>query len=420
MHYGIFTIGSRGDVQPYIALSLALMERGHTVTLGAPENFKHFVESFGIPFHSLHGDIEKVVNSEEGLRLLRSRSNWQLLKFFQQEGHKMRHQVRADLLEGCKKAEILIASYLTSHAISVIAEKLGKKWAFVNLNPPMLLTAETPALPLAFNPFPFLNRLTYRLVDVVEWAVNKADFQEHRAELGLPPLKGSFSNDLLRKKIPVVNAISSCFLKRPKDWPSHYSVTGFLSLSEKRLNTFENDQVPAGLQQWLSEGPRPIYIGFGSIPFPDKELFLATLKELLESTDLRFIFCRGWFKVDQLPRDPRLFVLQSVNQAWLFPKCKAALIHGGIGTLTAVLKAGIPPVVISIFADQPYWGELVARKQLGEHLPWNKMSCKTIIKKLEKISAPQVLSHVKEMAPQLKEEKGIEKTIMELEKLVRA
>jgi len=186
MHIGIISIGSRGDVQPYIALSLGLMKRGYKVTLAAPENFSDFVENFGVSFHPLPNNTERVINSPEGERLLKKGSTISLLKFFKKEGDKTRQQVRSSLLEGCLEVDFIITSYISTNTISVIAEKLKKKWAIVNLNPPLLPTNEAPAFGFDFMDFPFYNRLTYSFIHYLEWNINKKDIREFRKSLGLP------------------------------------------------------------------------------------------------------------------------------------------------------------------------------------------------------------------------------------------
>lgn len=82
MKIGIFTYGTRGDVQPYIALALGLMQNGHDVILAAPENFKELVEGFDVSFHPLYGDAEKIMNLPEGQKVLKTENTIQLMKYF--------------------------------------------------------------------------------------------------------------------------------------------------------------------------------------------------------------------------------------------------------------------------------------------------------------------------------------------------
>ena len=85
----------------------------------------------------------------------------------------------------------------------------------------------------------------------------------------------------------------------------------------------------------MYHGAALIYIGFGSMPIPDLALFSRVMQALLVRTPHRFIFCEGWSRVSDLPRDSRIFVVAAIDQALLFPRCQAAVIHGGVGTLAA-------------------------------------------------------------------------------------
>src|SRR6185312_1121195 len=112
MHYGIVAIGSRGDVQPFVALSLGLILRGHRVTLLAHENFKSFVEGFSIDFYSLTGSTEEMVNDPKGLRLLQSGNTLKLLRYIHERGLAVQDRVNRDLWEGCQAADVLVTSVL--------------------------------------------------------------------------------------------------------------------------------------------------------------------------------------------------------------------------------------------------------------------------------------------------------------------
>jgi UDP:flavonoid glycosyltransferase YjiC (YdhE family) len=129
MHYGIVAIGSRGDVQPYIALALGLQERGHTTTLLAHENFKEFVEGYGVDFHPLEGNMEDMLHSAEAQRVLRSGRIIAFARYLQKNIRKTREAVSQDLYKGCLKTDVLVASLLAMPWVHSIAEKTGKRWA---------------------------------------------------------------------------------------------------------------------------------------------------------------------------------------------------------------------------------------------------------------------------------------------------
>lgn len=104
-----------------------------------------------------------------------------------------------------------------------------------------------------------------------------------------------------------------------------------------------------------------------------------------------------------------------MNHEWLLPKCSSAIIHGGAGTLAAVLKAKIPLVVISIFGDQPWWGSIIENKRLGIHIPFKQITTAKILAALSIIQTDEYLSNIKEMGEEIQSENGLQRTIKMLE-----
>jgi sterol 3beta-glucosyltransferase len=410
MHFGIITYGSRGDVQPYIALALGLMERGNRVTLVANENFKTFVENYGVNFYPIHVDIERMVHSSELTAVLKSGNMISYLHKLRKLTKKTQPMVNAEMLSGCTFADALIATPLTLIWVYSIAEKLKKKWAIVQLSIPSIPTKEFPFASLSFFNAPFYNVLTYKLIRDIYWGINKKEINQHRSSLQLPPLNQSILKKIDDQKILILHAISPGLIPRPKDWGNHVDITGFLFIPETNRITNEKQFIP-GLEGWLKKGSPPVYIGFGSIPIPDPELFSQILNEIIKNSGHRIVFCLGWSEIPDLPNDERLFVIRSINHEWLFPQCKAAIIHGGIGTLAAVLKAGIPPIIVSIFADQPLWGKIIVEKGLGFHIPFKKLNSVKLFEAIATINEDKVMQNVAILGERIKKENGLKTTI---------
>src|SRR5579862_8827202 len=120
MNIGIFTYGTRGDVQPYIALALGLSERGHNITLAAPENFKELVEGFGLTFHPLYGNVEEKMNSPEGQSVLQTENTIKLMKYFFKVLNSFKTPLRKSYVDGISKVDVIIANSATLHMVSAI------------------------------------------------------------------------------------------------------------------------------------------------------------------------------------------------------------------------------------------------------------------------------------------------------------
>jgi sterol 3beta-glucosyltransferase len=407
MNIGIFTYGSNGDVQPFITLAFALKQKGYTVLLGAPENFKDIVENHGIAYHKIDGNLEKMMYEPEIQQLLETGSTIALLKGLQKNADKNSEAVAVDLMEGCKKVDFIITTFIPLFYIASIAEKLNKPFVNIILNPPTTPTREFPYPEFDFLNFPLYNRFTYQILNFFIWQAYKKRINEFRKDLGLPKTVKSLLKTMEEKNIPTIYAFSEILIPRPKDWASNYKITGFLSLNKTVSDT---DKV---LEDWLKKGEKPIYIGFGSIPIPKK--LLEILPHFLASTNERIILCKGWSITEALPLHENLFIIEKADHQWLFPQCKVAIFHGGAGTLFTVLKSKIPAIIISIFADQPIWGKIITQKQLGVHIHSKKLSFENLIAAVKTVQSDEIKANIAKMNAAIRNENGLENAVNEIE-----
>lgn len=416
MHYGIVTYGSRGDVQPYIALSLGLKERGHQVTLLANENFKEMAGDYGVDFYPLHGNIQALIETPEVMRIIKSGNTVSFMRRLQKMSHEVQPRVCADLLKGLTNIEVIVASPLSLLWIYSVAEKMGKQWAIVQLSIPATPTREFPFAGFSFFNSPRYNIFSHHLVQLVYWSFNKKDVNGFRTLLGLPAMEGSVIKNIAKQRILNLYAFSPRLLARPKDWDDNVDITGFLTVPLYKRIALHIESAPLELTEWLQKGEKPLYVGFGSIPIPKPALLAQVLRELLEKTNYRIVFCQGWSQMPDLPKNEKIFSVKSINHAWLFPQCCAALIHGGIGTIAAVLQAGIPPIVGSIFGDQPLWGKLIEQQGLGIHVPFKKITTSRILEAITKTKSQEMKQKASALGEQLRKEDGTVYAIRSLEK----
>jgi sterol 3beta-glucosyltransferase len=411
MNIGIITYGTRGDVQPYLALALGLKAKGHKVTLAAPENFKDFVEDYGINFHPIHGNVNKLLYSPEGISALKTGNALTLLVYMRKAGKLLMPLITRDILDVCSKVDMMIASPLTFLWVDSVAVRQHKKWAFFQLGPIVTPTKYFPFIGFAFFNNPVYNFQSHKFFNFIHWMINRNDVNKFRTSLGIGKLKQSIFRQMEQEKILNLYGISPALIPRPADWESHNDITGFLSLSDN-----SNLGVPQELKTWLGNGEAPIYIGFGSMPVPDPELLSNILSDIIGILRCRVIFCKGWSVMENLPDHPDLFVIESIDHEWLFPQCKAILFHGGIGTLATCLKSGIPPIVISIAGDQPWNGELIRQKKLGCHIPFKKLTRKRLTAALLHVDDTEIRTNISTISGKMKKEKGLDTAVDEIEK----
>lgn len=416
MNIGIFTYGTRGDLQPYVALALGLMNNGHKVTLSATEDFKDFVEGFGVAFQPLWGNAETMMNSKEGQSILQTENSIKLMKYYFKVLHDNRKPLRKSYYEAISKVDFIIANSMTLPIVSAIAEKQNKKVALTYFMPPVVPTTEFPLGDFDFLNFTWYNKLTYKIAQGFFWKFIKQDTNEYRKELGLPELKENLVTYLDKQKILDLYCLSQSLIPQPKDWESHHKITGFINIPKQKRETHFLDQTPTELADWLSNGDKPIYIGFGSNGVGNTEKFSKILTQILEKTNERILFCTGWSQFNDLPKQDNLFVTKYVNHETILPQCKIGIFHGGAGTLATMLRHNLPVIIVSFYTDQPTWGKIVERKKLGFHIPVKTLSADKIISAIQKVQTKEIEKNVSTVGQQIRNENGLDNAITEIEK----
>jgi len=346
----ILTIGTRGDVQPYIALGMGLHAYGHQVKIATLAEFKELVESYRLQHDTLRGDFLQAALTANGRPTPGRRGNpLQLIRKYVE----MARETLEDEWASAQGAEIFIynpAAFGGFH----IAEKLGVP-AFSAFPSP--LYSPTKAFPSPFFPFrdlgPF-NRLSHQLFAKIGPALYRRPILEWRENsLGLPPAQGE--NMLHGKPATKLYAYSEAVVSRPADWDVSSIPTGYWFLDAPQ--GWEPD--PA-LVSFLQEGPPPVYIGFGSMFMSGGVQKTEIVLQALKLTGQRGVLAIGWGGLagDDFPDG--IFVVKEVPHDWLLPQVSVVVHHGGAGTTGAALRAGKPMVVCPFVGDQFFWGRRAA------------------------------------------------------------
>ena len=286
--------------------------------------------------------------------------------------------------------------------------------------PPVVPTAEFPLGDFDFLNFPLYNKLTYKLAHIFYWKFVKEETNEFRQELGLPVLKENLVAHIGKQKPLDLYCISPSLIPQPKDWGGNSKITGFLTVPNKQRENNTIDKVPVELSDWLAQGDKPVYMGFGSNGIGNTDKFISILNDVLTKTNERILFCTGWSLFENLPVHKNLFVTKYVNHEIILPKCKAGIFHGGAGTLAAMLRNNLSVIIISFYTDQPTWGKIVERTKLGVHIPVKKLNSDKLIKALAKVQTAEIKNNVAVTGQQIRNEKGLENAVNEIEKYFKS
>ncbi|XP_052728792.1 sterol 3-beta-glucosyltransferase UGT80A2 isoform X4 [Vigna angularis] len=343
-------VGTRGDVQPFIAMGKRLQEDGHRVRLATHKNFEDFVLNAGLEFYPLGGD-PKVL------------AGW----------------------------HTHVAEYL-------------KVPLHVFFTMPWTPTSEFPH-PLSRVKQPIGYRLSYQIVDALIWLGIRDLINEFRKKkLKLKPvtyLSGSYTHPF---DVPHGYMWSPHLVPKPKDWGPKIDVVGFCFLD--LASTFDP---PKSLVDWLEEGEKPIYVGFGSLPLQEPEKMTKIIIQALEKTGQRGVINRGWGGLGSLAeRKKSVYLLDNCPHDWLFPRCTAVIHHGGAGTTAAGLRAECPTTIVPFFGDQPFWGERVHARGVGPApIPVDEFTLDRLVDAIHFMLKPEVKRRAVELANSMKNEDGV-------------
>jgi len=373
MNITILTYGSRGDVQPFLPLSVGLMARGHSVKLAVPSRFKELVESHGIHFIPLAGEPEDLSRQMNNAGF----NSIKMIRDFMHHAIEIGVDMLRQVEEACQDADLIIHTFAHAVGAHTLAREMNIPDIHVQTFPMFTPTGDYPNVTLPDLKLRAVNHLTHILSQRIAWWSSVFGFEQVRRRARLPKRKlyFPFDDDPLRPPTPILCAWSPSILPPSSDWKSNVYVTGYFFFDLK--NAYE---LSVELKDFLNSGEPPICISFGSMVNRDTEKIDRIVCSALKQTNQRGIILSGWGKVHR-PSSKDLIYLESVPHDWLLPYCRMIIHHGGAGTTSAGLRAGIPNIVVPFTADQPFWGNQVhaigagPRPILVKNLSVENLSC---------------------------------------------
>ncbi|MCB9594136.1 MAG: glycosyltransferase family 1 protein [Sandaracinaceae bacterium] len=418
MKITVLTHGTRGDVQPFVALALALRPRGHEVTLGVPINLVDFVKAAGVRCSPLAMNSQTVMESEQGQEWLASGN---VRAFFKALGDIItagKEELNASSIAACEGAEAIIGNMLMDDIGSAIAEARGVPF-IAAYSMPIFATGAYPSpfVTTAQIPTRFLRRFSHGLFASESWKSRTAWIRDLRAQLGLDPVDRCFVARADALGTPVLHMWSEHLLAKADDWGDQHVLTGSWELPSSARGSIGEGTAPPGLSEWLSSGPTPFFLGFGSMPIRDPKAMLRMVHEVTDELGVRAVIGAGWSGLDQADADraASVFMVRAVDHSWLFPQCVGVVHHGGAGTTAAAATAGVPALVCSVFADQPFWGERVKRLGVGDHVPFRKLDKRRLRDGLALLQRPDVRARAAQLGERMRTDDGLAAAVRAVE-----
>jgi len=361
------SFGTRGDVQPSLALAVGLKKAGHHPTVSTSYNYTAWIESYGVQTHPTNFSMQEAMKTPEAQAILKSknivRQIGMLRDFFRKTS-----ESQNEVWNAIQETDYVIQSPAGSGALEAVSK----------LHIPAAFSTPVPFAPTRAFPSFFLggvraslggtyNRLTHTLMHQILWSMMGGQLTNPlRKKLGLK-LWRSFGEVLAHSRkvgVPWLCGFSPHIIHPPTDWDKNQHITGFWFLDAP-----SDWSPPHDLLQFLETGPHPVYIGFGSMS-EDAERITQIAMRALELSGQRGLLSTGWGGLTAQNTPENVFVVDEVPHDWLFPRMAAVVHHGGAGTSAAGLRAGVPNLITPFGPnDQPSWADVMVKLGVGPQLP---------------------------------------------------
>jgi UDP:flavonoid glycosyltransferase YjiC (YdhE family) len=419
MKFVLASFGTRGDVEPCVALGRELVRRGHDVRIAVPPDLVGFAESAGLAAVAYGPDSRAMLTAYRDFWMSLYRNFWRI--------HELR-RLWSQLSEACSRSWGEMSATLTSllqEGADLLFTGLAFERSAANVaeyyDMPLATLHYVPARAngqlLPFLPTP-LARFAMSAFEWLDWLIEKKVEDAQRAELGLPKATKPAPRRFATRGTLEIQAYDEfCFAGLAAEWAKSNGRRPFVGALTMELPTDADDEVLA----WIAAGTAPIFFGFGSMPVDSPAATLAMISAACAQLGERALICAGWSDFSDVPHLEHVKVVNAVNFAAVFPKCRALVHHGGVGTTTIGLRAGVPTLVLPMDTPQTIWGAAVERLRVGTSRRFSSTTQESLVADLRKILAPQYRHRAREVASMMtKPAESVAASADLLEDLVRS
>lgn len=394
--------GSRGDVQPYLALAIELKGLGKEVRIAVTRNHEEFVKSYGIDFFSIDADFDSLNVDKNMIREAQQADNPLKMFFSFQKMKKYGVHMVEHYYAACGGSEAIV--YHPGMAIGYYAaKKMGIPSILATPFPLNKSKEQTSVILYGKVPSnPGLNLLSYSILQNMLWMASDASLKPFwKDKFGrLPADYGCPFERHTDRRHPAIVSCSNYIFPRPTDWNENVHQNGYWFLEE------QNDYIPPmELVDFLNNGEKPIYIGFGSMVMGENtEKLSKVILEGLAMTGKRGIIS-GFGNLQSTP--DTIFKIENIPHTWLFSKVSAVCHHGGAGTSAAGFRAGIPSMIFPFALDQYAWAQRAFDLGVGpKPMPIKTLTSEKFAESIRYAMQENIISNAKELAKNIATENG--------------
>jgi UDP:flavonoid glycosyltransferase YjiC (YdhE family) len=413
--------GSRGDVQPYVALGKGFHAAGHEVRVATHLDFAPAVREHGLDFFAIAADSRALHSTDAARRMNGAGRN----PFaYVRELVRLREPLMQELMARCSAACRDRDFVLLTPTTLLLGLSAAEKWRL-----PACIASFQPTSPsrhVANCLFPELprwvlgrgsyNYLTHLLAGGALWWSLRPHINKARREvLDLPPFPLLGPPVGFFEKTPTLAGYSPRVLPPPPDWGDNIYVTGYWFLDAPG-----DWRPPAALCDFLESGPPPVCVGFGSMSGGDAEQATDVVSRALAATGRRAVLLTGWGALASRGPSDRVFVTEAVPHDWLYPRTAGVVHHGGAGTTAAALRAGVPALVVPFAGDQFLWGRRVFTLGVGPRpIPRWKLSAEALADGLRTLAGDEAMRRrAADLGAAIRAEDGVGRAVRLVSSLV--
>ncbi len=405
MRIVLSTLGSSGDLNPFLSLGLGLRARGHDVLFAVEPNLLAPLREAGFAVHLLPGNATDSL-SPQMHQFMHTRSS--LASFDLLVKHAILPPLQSTveaLLEACQGADLLVARGVIHLAAPIVAELQHLPWIHVTMTPLTIPSAYTDPGTLPFSPPPFLNRLLQQAVRLHLRHLADQQVNVVRTHFGLPPERDVLTMSNLSRLLTAVLVSPSFFAPRP-DWPSFVSMTGFCF-----WDVPPGWSEPASLASFL-QGDEPIIaVSFGSMaPFVGDafvDLYRTSIFAILRS-GARALVIGATPEALPDPLPPEVYTLPFAPFSLIYPRCSVVIHHGGVYTAATALRAGVPALIVPWGFDQFFTANQVQRLGAGRWIDHHSYTLERAVQALSSLLHQQCFHRqAQSLAHKLAQEDGV-------------
>ncbi|OBF08861.1 hypothetical protein A5730_09295 [Mycobacterium sp. ACS4054] len=400
MKFALACYGTRGDVEPSVAVGRELVRRGHEVRLGVPPELVDFAETAGLTAVPYGPEVHDFLD-EQFLRNMWTdffRNAWKIrdpirlvLKVWDPI---IRYwdDINGALLPLADGADMLSSGLNFEQAAANVAEYYDIPFATMHHFPMRPNGQLVPTIPAP------VVRSTMTLVDWLFWRSTKDVENAQRRELGLPRATRPAPRRIAeRRSLEIQGYDDVCFPGLAAEWSKWDGRRPFVGALTMEMTTDTDDEVAS----WIAAGTPPICFASGSIPVESPTEMVEMISTACTQLGERALICAGGSDFSEVGHFDHVKVVGPVNYAAVFPACRAVVHHGGSGTTAASLRAGVPTLILWSSADQPYWGAQVKRLEVGTARRFSKTTSKSLVADLRQTLTPSYATRAREIATRM-------------------